>query len=180
MIETERLLLRKPTVEDADDLLAYIADPEVMRWVGGRTGDRAHAVATIERWLLRWEENGIGPFVLVRGDRVLGRAGFRVWDRSSWQVSSYADAGERSVAELGWALARVHWGQGYATEAARALRDWVHAERGVRELISLIAPENVRSQRVAEKLGAVPAETVDVGGDQAVVWRHPLGHEPAR
>lgn len=170
VIETERLLLRKPRLEDADDLLAYVRDPEVMRWIGGETGDRDEVAATIERWLARWEENGIGHFVLERDGRVLGRAGFLVWDRRTWQVSSYAEAGAHAETELGWTLAREHWGKGYATEAARALREWADRER----LISLINPGNVRSIRIAEKLGATPAETIEVDdGYPLVVWVHP-------
>ncbi len=170
MIETERLLLRKPRLEDADDLLAYVGDPEVMRWIGGDAGDRDEAVAAIERWLAGWEANGIGHFVVVHDGRVLGRVGFLVWDSRTWETSSYAEAGAHAETELGWTLAREHWGHGYATEAARALREWADKER----LISLINRENVRSIRVAEKLGATPTETVSVdGGYPVVVWVHP-------
>jgi RimJ/RimL family protein N-acetyltransferase len=69
-------------------------------------------------------------------------------------------------------FAQRHWGHGYATEAARAARDWGY-EHGIESLISLIHPDNARSMRVAEKLGAAPAETVDVHGGPAVIWRHP-------
>jgi RimJ/RimL family protein N-acetyltransferase len=169
VIETERLLLRKPRLEDADDLLAYFGDPEVMRWIGGEAGGRDEAVAAIQRWLTAWEANGIGHFVLVREGGVLGRVGFLVWDSSTWQTSSYAEAGPHAETELGWTLAREHWGHGYATEAARALRDWAGKER----IISLIDPENVRSIRVAEKLGATPTETVAVDDYPLVVWVHP-------
>lgn len=72
--------------------------------------------------------------------------------------------------ELGRALAREHWRCGYAIEAARAVRDRLDAPR----VISLIAPANVRSQRVAERLGATPTDTVSLpGGGPHVVWVHP-------
>jgi RimJ/RimL family protein N-acetyltransferase len=170
VIETERLALRKPRLEDADDLLAYVRDPEVMRWIGGETGDRAVTVATIERWLARWDEDGIGHFVIERDGRVLGRVGFLVWDSTAWTVSSYAEAGPHAETELGWTLAQEHWGHGYATEAALAVRAWADRPR----LISLIHPENARSIRVAEKLGATPSETISLEDDYpAVVWVHP-------
>jgi RimJ/RimL family protein N-acetyltransferase len=169
VIETERLLLRTPVVADAEDLLAYIEDPEVVRWIGADPGDRSTAVASVERWLAAWQANGIGHFVIVRDGRVLGRAGFMVWDRSTWQPSTFAAAGEDAELELGWTLAREHWGRGYATEAAAAARAW--ADRG--RVISLINPENVRSQRVAEKLGARPEERVETPGGPADVWVHP-------
>jgi RimJ/RimL family protein N-acetyltransferase len=169
LIETERLVLRMPRLEDADDLLEYVGDPEVMRWIGGETGDRSAAVASVERWLGQWEANGIGPFAVTREERVLGRVGFLVWNRSTWQQSSYGEAGGQAETEIGWTLAREHWGHGYATEAARAARAWAGKER----LISLIHPDNTRSQRVAQKLGAHPSERVTVMDDPAIVWVHP-------
>jgi RimJ/RimL family protein N-acetyltransferase len=173
LIATERLLLRMPRQEDADDLLEYAGDPEVARWIGGQTGDRASTEARIEDWLARWEVDGIGQFVVVRGVKVLGRVGFVVWDSRSWELTSYADAGEHAETELGWALAQAHWGTGYATEAARAARDWAHAERDVPRLVSLINPNNQRSIRVAEKLGASRERSIEMRGGPAVVWVHP-------
>ena len=58
-----------------------------------------------------------------------------------------------SLYEIGYHLRRDLWGQGLATEAATACRDWGFAHLGVNRLISLIRPENVPSQRVAERNG---------------------------
>jgi RimJ/RimL family protein N-acetyltransferase len=162
-----------PRQEDADDLLEYAGDPEVARWIGGQTGDRASTEARIEDWLARWEVDGIGQFVVVRGVKVLGRVGFVVWDSRSWELTSYADAGAHAETELGWALAQAHWGHGYATEAARAARGWAYAAQGVGRLVSLIHPENRRSIRVAEKLGASAERSIETPGGPAVIWLHP-------
>lgn len=97
-IETERLVLRLPRRDDADDLLEHVGDPEVMRWIGGAAGDRDVAVAAIERWLAAWEANGIGRFVVGRDGRVLGRAGFAVWDRETWEQSTCDRASARAWA----------------------------------------------------------------------------------
>ena len=84
------------------------------------------------------------------------------------------EAGRSAQPELGWALARAHWGCGYATEGALAVRQWARHELGIGRLISTIAPENVRSRRVAEKLGCLPGETVELADTgPAVVWEHP-------
>ncbi len=56
--------------------------------------------------------------------------------------------------EVGWGIVRAHWGKGYATEAAAAAIDWVFEELGWDEVIHVIAPDNVASQRVAAKLGS--------------------------
>lgn len=175
-LTTERLRLRRPKVEDASAVAALLTDPEVMRFLGGRIVPMEHVGDVMEKWLERWERNGMGPFVIERRDdgRFLGRAGILVWDARDWRHATLAEAGRHAQPELGWALVRAAWGNGYATEAARAVRDWARAERDVDSLISLIAPDNLASQRVAERLGASPAKTVQLfdSGD-AVVWVHP-------
>jgi RimJ/RimL family protein N-acetyltransferase len=138
-----------PRLEDAGELVTAYADPETMRYIGdGSTTDLAGTRAAIERWLARWKTHGIGFFVLERREdaRVLGRAGFLVWNPETWEI---AEVGEPAEVEIGWTVARPYWGNGYATEAALALRDWASRPR----LISLIQHGNERSVRVAEKLG---------------------------
>jgi len=160
MIETERLVLRMPRAEDAPGLLEAFADPEAMRYIGdGSTADLAGAEEAVDRWLARWDAWGIGMFVVERAEdaRVLGRAGFLRWDPQTWEIGG-------PETELGWGLAREHWGSGYATEAALALRDWALGERGLTRLISLIQHGNVRSFRVAEKLGERYERDVEVRG----------------
>ena len=115
----------------------------------------------------------MGQFVVLLDGRAIGRVGLLVWDARTWETSTYEDAGEHAETELGWALARARWGHGYATEAARAVRDWAYAERDVERLISLIAPDNARSIRVAEKLGATPEQMIASPHGPANVWVHP-------
>jgi RimJ/RimL family protein N-acetyltransferase len=160
VIETERLLLRKPVPEDARQLLEAFADPEAMRHIGdGSTTDLAGAEQTVDRWLERWDIWQIGMFVIERteDERVLGRAGFLRWDPETWEIGG-------SETELGWGLAREHWGHGYATEAAVALRDWALGGLGLTRLISLIQQGNLRSVRVAEKLGERRERDIEVRG----------------
>jgi RimJ/RimL family protein N-acetyltransferase len=103
----------------------------------------------------------LGPEpVLARaaGGRSRARArGLPPWDPETWQVPG-------DETELGWLLAREHWNHGYATEAALALRDWALDERGLTRLISLINPANLRSIRVAERLGERYERDVEVRG----------------
>ena len=125
MIETERLVLRRPRAEDAADLAVAYADPDVVRFIGdGGTASLAEVREGIEEWLERWESWGVSLFSLERRDdgRVVGRAGFLRWDPETWEVGG-------DETELGWLLGREHWGRGYATEAALALRDWAFAEQ---------------------------------------------------
>jgi len=164
LIQTERLLLRKPRLDD--DLTEFVADAEVQRWIGGATESPRDV---IERWVRRWERNGVGQFIVELNGVFIGRVGFLVWDSRTWETSTYELAGERAETELGWAILSAYWGEGYATEAALAARDWIERER----IVSLIHPSNVRSQRVAEKLGARIEQRVETGEAPADVWVHP-------
>ena len=143
MIETERLLLRLPRLEDAPAARELITDPVAMEFIGGVHPNAASDPEfVVRRWLERWDDNDCGPFSLVRREdgRWLGRTGVLVWDVRTWTHTTFASAGEHAQPELGWALAREHWGQGYATEAVSAVREWAYAERNIERLISVIAP----------------------------------------
>jgi RimJ/RimL family protein N-acetyltransferase len=164
VIETERLVLRKPTLDD--DVTAFVADRDVQHWTGG--GDETPR-DVIERWVRRWERNGIGQFIVELDGAFIGRVGFIVWDARTWETSNYESAGHHAETELGWAILRTHWGRGYAVEAARAAREWAARDR----IVSLIDPRNVRSVRVADKLGAVPEQLVHTGSGPMLVWVHP-------
>ena len=175
-IETERLLLREPRLDDVEALLDLVGDGEAMRPIGSEPGGAEVAIEHLERWLRRWETNGMGPFLVIAKDDecVIGRVGPLVWNKRTWESSTLAEAGDDAVVELGWMIASARWGSGYAPEAARAVRQWVYDARGVERLISLIDPANTKSVRVAEKLGAEPTETVRILGDYpATVWVHP-------
>jgi RimJ/RimL family protein N-acetyltransferase len=174
MIETERLVLRMPRLEDADAALEFAADPEVMHYMGG-VDPSLDGAGLVRLWLRRWDAHGFGQFAVERREdgRFLGRVGIVVWDSRDWRLASVAEAGEHAQPELGWALAREHWGQGYATEAALATREWVRDETSIDRLISLINPENARSAAVATKLGAAVERTVQTTEGPASVWVHP-------
>jgi RimJ/RimL family protein N-acetyltransferase len=182
-LSTDRLCLRPPTPHDAEALYNLFADEEIM---GGLNREPVsaveHARAMIEEGVGGWRADGLGPFILqtTRGTdrRVVGQAGLMIFDTRGWTPSTWAQAGSHAQPELGWALIRAHWGHGYATEAAAAIRDWARESRSISELVSLISPDNVRSQRVAERLGATPTETVTPihTRRKTVVWRHPPAH----
>jgi ribosomal-protein-alanine N-acetyltransferase len=154
-IETERLVLRRPRLSDAKALHAMFGDPEVMRYIGdGSTLTPAKTKAWIEKALARWKADGFGHFVIEKDRKVIGRAGFLVWDPDEWKTGTLAELGDHAAIELGWMLAQEHWGNGYATEAATALRNYGFKELKFERLISLIMHGNDASVKVAERLGA--------------------------
>jgi RimJ/RimL family protein N-acetyltransferase len=176
LVETERLVLRRPREDDADAFAEYLADPEVMRFLGGETVPRENVPSVVARWLAAWEADGFGKLVVEARDTatVLGRVGINIFDTRGWRHSTQSEAGDHAQPELGWTFIRRHWGHGYATEAALAVRAWARRELGIGRLISLISADNARSQRVAERLGAVPGDTVSLAdGGPHVAWVHP-------
>ena len=169
MIATERLILRKPRIEDAADLAVAYADPETVRFIGdGSTATLEEVEEGIEQWLERWESWGLSLFSLERREdrRVLGRVGFLLWDPETWEVGG-------SEVELGWLLGREHWGHGYATEAASAVLAHAFGPLGLAEVVAFTVPANLRSRRVMERLGMTssPADDFEHPG---LLDGHPL------
>jgi RimJ/RimL family protein N-acetyltransferase len=180
---TERLCLRAPTPHDAEALYDLFADEEVVEGLGREPVSAVEDVrAIIDEMIRGWRTDGLGAFILetaASDQQVVGQAGLMIFDTRGWTPSTWAKAGSHAQPELGWAVTRAHWGHGYATEAAIAIRDWARESRSISGLVSLISPDNVRSQRVAEKLGATPTETVTPidSRRQTVIWRHLPVHD---
>ena len=142
-MHTERLVLRPFADEDIDRIAAIYADAEVMRWLGdGRPLSRAQAWRTMATFVGHWELRGYGQWAVVEKATgvLIGRAG--LWNPEGWPGL-----------EVGWVLDRARWGHGFATEAARASVRWAFDELGADRLISVIETRNLRSIRVAERIG---------------------------
>jgi RimJ/RimL family protein N-acetyltransferase len=141
--ETARLRLRLFAERDLDALAAIYADPAQMRYIGeGKTFSRAETWRAIASMLGHWALRGYGMWALelkATGETI-GRAGFI--DPEGWPGF-----------ELGWQVAREHWGHGYAPEAASFALAYARSRLDRRRVISLIRPANAPSIRVAEKLG---------------------------
>ena len=97
---------------------------------------------------------GLWAVVLRETDQPIGYCG----------LTYFPDINGRPEVEVGYRLARAHWGKGYATEAATAVKDWAFCDRKMERLIALIDPQNVASIRVAEKLGMVHEAEVMLEG----------------
>jgi RimJ/RimL family protein N-acetyltransferase len=159
-VETERLILRAWRESDVAPLAEIRADPEVGRWLG--FPDPALSRESIGRWVEHWSQHGFGLWAVEHkgSGRFIGRVGLMYHE--DWTASAHD-------AEIGWTLASDAWGRGYATEAARAVLDWARARGAPRRIISITRPDNVRSQRVMQKLAlALIGETTWHGYDQ--VW----------
>lgn len=146
-IETERLLLRAWRDEDLGAYARMGADPEVMRHMfPPRALTRAEVAYDLQRLREHWAEQGFGHWAVQERatGRLVGRTGLK--RHADWTP----DPGN---IECGWLFARETWGQGYATEAARAAIAFAGEELGRSEVISIARPANAASRRVMEKAG---------------------------
>lgn len=170
-LETERLVLRLPRLDDARAFDEFWQDEEASRFVGGVKSPE-EVDEMMKRSIRHWEWFGIGNFTVERRENgaVLGRVGFLVWNPQTWENGHRAQVGEPRETELGWKLDRRAWGNGYASEAAIACRDWGLGELGLTRLISLIALENTASIRVAERVGESFERELEPSP-----FRHPAG-----
>lgn len=157
---SERLLLREMTPDDAADAYGLNNDPEVLRY----TGDAPFAtVAEAREFLAAYPDyrlHGFGRWAVVRraDHRWLGWCGLK--RHANGEV------------DLGYRLLRMHWGQGYATEAARTCLELGFERYGLRTIIGRVVPAHTASIRVLEKLGAQRWRTErDEHGIEVVIYR---------
>jgi RimJ/RimL family protein N-acetyltransferase len=152
LITTERLRLRQWRDDDLEPFAALNADPAVMEFFPAPlTREQSDALAARERAAI--DERGWGLWAVEDDAHEL--AGF-----VGLSVPSF-EAHFTPAVEIGWRLAREHWGRGYATEAACAVLAFGFDELGLDEIVSFTAEINARSRRVMERIGM----THDAAGD---------------
>jgi len=151
MIETERLLLRRPSREDLDAIHRMRSDPAVVRFIGGKPLSREEAWQRLTRSAGNWALLGYGFFAVIEraSGRLVGEAGLMQAHRG---LGTSFDP----FPEAGWVLSRDVQGRGYATEAGLVAHDWFERSFGHQRTVCIIAPENAASRRVAAKLGYTP------------------------
>ena len=158
-IETERLLLRQWREDDFESFALICADPEVMRYLGGKPLSRSEAWRHMAYLIGHWQLRGYGHWAVEEkaSGELIGRMGF--FNPEGWPGF-----------EVGWTLGRGSWGKGYATEGARRMLDYAFGEMGREHVISLIHPENSASIRVAEKMGEKVEGETEVFGTRVLVY----------
>lgn len=141
-LETERLLLRPPRMNDVQPIFErYSSDPEVTRYLGWpRHTSLAHARAFVEFSNAQWEKWNIGPMLAISRQygNLLGSTGLAME--------------EPDRAQTGYVFARAAWGRGYATESLRAMTD-LASRLGITTLYALCHPDHRASWHVLEKCG---------------------------
>jgi [ribosomal protein S5]-alanine N-acetyltransferase len=160
ILETPRLGLREFVPEDTGALALVLSDPETMRYYPAPF-DRAG----VEQWIAcncqRYAQDGVGLWAMVRKQtgELIGDCG----------IIRQMVEGE-TLYEIGYHLRRDLWGQGLASEAAIACRDWGFEKLKVDRFISLIRPQNISSRRVAERNGMTIWKEIEWRGMRHCVY----------
>lgn len=166
---TPRLRLRHWAPQDEATVASINRDRTVTRYLN-RPLDERSVELFYGQVVQHWTTHGFGPWAveLLADRELIGFVGVG--------YPSFLPAVAHRP-ELGWRLASSSWGHGYATEAATAARDDALGRLGLPSLISIIHPQNVRSQRVATKLGMTVGTQVHnpVLGRAVDVWETPRG-----
>lgn len=147
-LQTDRLFFRRLTPDDVAEWAPFCADEAALRFLPGFPTDldspEAKATFWINRTINRWQEVGTGQCGLIEraSGKLVGFAGL---------LSQEVD--EQPALEIGYQLMPSAWGNGFATEAAIALRNYAFENKLAEKIISIIHKDNAPSQRVAERNG---------------------------
>src|SRR5690242_2275115 len=170
-IETERLILRAPVAADADVWVTFIADPDFGRYVPKSKITRTpqeRAERTISAYQRRWESqplSAVGWAVTRKEDRqFIGLCGIEVLEGTN-------------DGELDYYYGKPYWGQGFATEAARAVVRFSFEHTAWERIVAAIVPANSASGRVLDHLGFVYEKHVnyyELTGADSIILEDPV------
>ena len=178
-IESERLVLQRITQDDLDFYTRIQADPDVARYIGSgkpRSPQEScdwlaavlagYADAELDQLAVRRKSDGMLVGRCGLSDAVVEAAPAPGAVRKGWffRAQAPAEVALEQVPELGFTLAKEHWGQGYASEAAGCVFRYVRSERKLGKIMSVIDVDNHASLAVARKFGVEFFEQVELSG----------------
>lgn len=143
-VETERLLLRKMTLEDAGDMFRYASDPEVTRYMHLKPHQSLEdSHKAVQAAIDAYESGEVRSWGVVHkeDERLIGSAGFQWWEPGS------------ASANIGYLMAREYWGQGLMPEAVLAVLRFGFEHMELNRIEARLNPENGASARLLEKVG---------------------------
>ncbi|MEO8547826.1 MAG: GNAT family N-acetyltransferase [Sphingomicrobium sp.] len=167
-LETERLTLRHFHASDLDAFAETMANPDVVRHIGGEPNDREDAWRKMLTGAGFWSLIGIGMWAVERRSdrRLIGHVGLFEFQRDMRP----SIAGEP---EMGWVFNPRAHGQGYATEACQAALAWFDRTQPPASIPAIIAIKNASSMRLAERLGFVRQPDATYRDELIAVFRRP-------
>jgi ribosomal-protein-alanine N-acetyltransferase len=162
-LETKRLILRAFDLDDLDAFALICADPEVMRFIGNGKALEKEATKELLVWIIsQYEELGFGllAVTLKEDNKLLGFCGL---------IRQLID--NETHIELGYRLDRAFWGQGIATEAAYAIKDYAFNQLNIPHLVSIIHVDNMASKQVAQKVGLSHMKQTNFKGNLVDIFK---------
>ena len=149
-VETERLILRAFRRDDLDAHAATLADPDVIRHLGGHAFNREDSWRRLTMAVGQWPLLGYGYWAVEAKESgaLVGQVGFADFERGMTPDISGAP-------EMGWVFDTSAHGQGIAGEACRAALAWIDVTWAPPQIPAIISVENAKSMRLAERLGFV-------------------------
>lgn len=160
VITTERLNLRKMTTDDVKNLMQIFSDPEAMNYYPS-TMNEEEALGWITRTLGNYEKLGVGFWIVEDKStgRFLGQCGI---------IPQEFDGA--AVMEIAYLFVKQEWGNGYATESAKACKEYGFQSMGLKKMYSFIDASNLPSARVAERNGMHVETTITKWGKDVLVY----------
>ncbi len=153
IIETDRLILRRFTPDDLDDLAAIFEKPEVMKYLGytGEPMSRDETETALLSMIKHWERHQFGRWAVILKEtaELIGCSGLRSYE---------------NIAELVYLIDAPHWGKGLATEIASACLAFGFKKRHFENIIAFARPDNKASRNIMEKIGMRFSNEVTVFG----------------
>ena len=145
ILETKRLYLREMNPSDFNSLCRILQDEKAMYAYEGAFSDQ-EVQEWLDRQIYRYQKWNFGLWaaVLKETDKMIGQCGLTM---QQWK--------DQEVLEIGYLFERSHWHQGYATEAAKACKQYAFEKLNAGEVCSIIRDSNTASQNVAMRNGMV-------------------------
>ncbi|QCR31262.1 GNAT family N-acetyltransferase [Lysinibacillus sp. SGAir0095] len=144
VLETERLILREITENDANSIFEYLSDPEVMKYYGLQPFEAVKDALDEISWYqsIFNEQTGIRwGITLKHEDKVIGSCGFLNTVSNHYRT------------DIGFELSKEYWGQGIASEAMNEIIQYAFEQTDIQRIQALIEPPNIASQKMVERAG---------------------------
>lgn len=163
MIETKRMILRDYNLDDFHFLNTLLKDPQMVKYIGnGKTKNETETKAFYD-WIIasydKHQDYGLKIIESKETGERIGHAGL---------VPQLINGEE--LIEIGYWISTNFWGQGFATEVAKALRDYGEKELDLHKMIALIQVDNLASQKVARNIGMVEEREIELKGKQVKIF----------
>jgi len=161
-LESDGLILRSPETRDIEKVITFLQDKTRAKGFG-HIPERGNAWRWFASMIGHWHIRGYGYFTIeTKSGDIAGISG--IWYPETWPEP-----------ELGYVVFEGFEGQSIAYEAASRARRWAYEDLGLTTLTSNIAPENIRSRRLADRMGAIHEKTYknSYANQDVMLYRHP-------